>query len=222
MESFLKEIAEKLRENHPDDLDQVTVVFNNRRSGLFLRRQFAQMGEQPFFLPKIMGMDELVAQLGGLEIVPNEFILFELFDIHRNLDIKGRRFDTFEQFISFGDMMMSDFSEIDLYQVDAKQLFSNLHDIKTLQEWDVELGGVADYADSYLEFYKSLYLYYTKLHERLSEQVKVYTILAQDISISKRIEANRMYLDVSHLSKGMYIIEVEVDGKKGSYKVIKK
>src|SRR5690606_8313834 len=55
-----------------------------------------------------------------------------------------------------------------------------------------------------------------------SDQVKVYNILGQDISISKQIEANRMYLDVSHLSKGMYLIEVLVDGKKGSYKVIKK
>ena len=55
-----------------------------------------------------------------------------------------------------------------------------------------------------------------------SDQVKVYNLLGQDISITKRIEANRMYLDVSHLSKGMYRIEVEVDGKKGSYKVIKK
>lgn len=53
------------------------------------------------------------------------------------------------------------------------------------------------------------------------DQVKVYNLLGQYISISKRIEANRMYLDVSHLSKGMYIVEVEIDGKKGNYKVIK-
>lgn len=199
MESFLKEIAAKLRENHPDDLDQVTVVFNNRRSGLFLRRQFAQMGEQPFFLPQIMGMDELVAQLGGLEIVPNEFILFELFDIHRNLDIKGRRFDTFEQFISFGDMMMSDFSEIDLYMADAKQLFSNLHDIKTLQEWDVELGSIDEAKNPYLDFYKSLYQYYTKLHERLSSQGKAYSgmayrYVAEKIeSLSEKIRSKHIY-----------------------------
>src|SRR5690606_29470496 len=54
-----------------------------------------------------------------------------------------------------------------------------------------------------------------------SDQVKVYTRLEQDISIAKRIEANRMYLDVSHLSKGMYHIEVTVDNREGYYKILK-
>jgi len=55
-----------------------------------------------------------------------------------------------------------------------------------------------------------------------SDQVKVYNLLGQEISISKRIEANRMYLDVSHLSKGMYHIEVTVDNRNGYYKILKK
>lgn len=132
METFLTEVAHALLNEHPDDLDQVTVVFNNQRSGLFLRRQFASMCEKPLFLPRIIGIDELIAELGGLEIVPNEFLLFELFDIHRQLGGETRKFVTFEEFISFGDMMLADFSEIDLYCVDAQQLFSNLHELKAI------------------------------------------------------------------------------------------
>src|SRR5690606_4400315 len=47
-----------------------------------------------------------------------------------------------------------------------------------------------------------------------SDQVKVYDLVRQEISISKRIEAHRMYLDVSHLSKGMYHIEFIVASRK--------
>ena len=130
METFLSEVARRLREEHPHNLDQVTVIFNNRRSGLFLRRQFASMEGQPFFLPRIIGIDELVSEIGNLTIVPNEYLLFELFDIHRTLATSEDKYSCFEDFISFGDMMLSDFSEIDLYCVDAQQLFNNLHNIK--------------------------------------------------------------------------------------------
>ena len=122
METFLSEVARRLREEHPHNLDQVTVIFNNRRSGLFLRRQFASMEGQPFFLPRIIGIDELVSEIGNLTIVPNEYLLFELFDIHRTLATSEDKYSCFEDFISFGDMMLSDFSEIDLYCVDAQQL----------------------------------------------------------------------------------------------------
>lgn len=178
METFLAEVAQKLRAEHPDDLDQVTIVFNNRRSGLFLRQQFANMSPNPFFLPKIIGIDDLIADLGGLTIVPNEFLLFELFDIHRQLGGEGRKFETFEEFISFGDMMLADFSEIDLYCVDAQQLFNNLHELKALGEWDIETGRLTPFQEQYLQFYKSLYQYYDLLHQRLIAQGKAYSGMA--------------------------------------------
>ena len=78
METFLAEVAQRLRTEHPHDMNQVTVIFNNRRSGIFLRRQFASMEGQPFFLPRIIGIDELISELGGLTIIPNEYLLFEL------------------------------------------------------------------------------------------------------------------------------------------------
>ncbi len=178
METFLTEVAQRLIAEHPHDLEKVTVVFNNRRSGLFLRRHFAAMGDKPFFLPRIIGIDDLIAELGSLEIVPNEFLLFELFDIHRQLGGEGRKFETFEEFISFGDMMLADFSEIDLYCVDVQQLFSNLHELKAIGEWDVETGQLTPFQQKYIEFYKSLYQYYDQLHQRLISQHKAYSGMA--------------------------------------------
>lgn len=178
METFLAEVAQRLMTEHPDDLDNVTVVFNNRRSGLFLRRQLASIERRPHFLPKIIGFDELVAELGGFNILPNELLLFELFDIHRHIERGGRKFTTFEEFISFGDMMLADFSEIDLYCVDARQLFSNLHELKAIGEWDVETGELTPFQQRYIEFYKSLYQYYEQLRSRLFAQQKAYNGMA--------------------------------------------
>ena len=174
METFLAEVAQRLRSEHPHDLDRVTVIFNNRRSGLFLRRQFAAMEGQPFFLPHIIGIDELISELGGLSIIPNEYLLFELFDIHRHLDNTGDKYSSFEDFISFGEMMLTDFAEIDLYCVDAQRLFSNLHDIKAIEKWNVETGQATSFQERYLAFYQSLYQYYTQLHQRLMARRQAY------------------------------------------------
>lgn len=178
MKAFLRDIAEQILREHPNDTDRVTVVFNNRRSGLFLRKHFAQLDKESFFLPKITVIDDLVAQLGGLEIVPSEFLLFELYDIHCALGGDNRKYATFQDFISFGDLMMADFSEIDLYMADARQLFINLHDIKAIGEWDISGKGLTPFQEQYLEFYRSLYQYYTQLRERLFAQGKAYSGMA--------------------------------------------
>ena len=198
MDSFLATVARQLRADHPTDLDQVTVVFNNRRSGLFLRQRFSQLSEDPLFLPQIIGIDELVTWLGHQEIVPNEFLLFELFDIHQTIAGKERKFESFEEFISFGDMMLADFSEIDLYCVDARQLFENLHDEKALGEWNPEIGTLTPFQEKYLTFYKSLYHYYSQLHQRLDEQHKAYSGMAYR-KVAENIASLADQIDCSHI-----------------------
>lgn len=178
MSSFLQSVAQRIYADHPLDMDKVTVVFNNHRSGLFLRKQFASLDVPSFFLPRIIGMDQLISELGHFQIVPNEFLLFELFNIHCEIGGDQRKYATFEEFISFADMMLSDFSEIDLYCVDAAQLFSNLHELKEIGKWDIEGTQLTPFQQQYLDFYKSIYQYYSLLHERLLSQGKAYSGMA--------------------------------------------
>ena len=55
-----------------------------------------------------------------------------------------------------------------------------------------------------------------------SDQVKVYTILGQEIKLDKQINNQHIYINTSSWSSGIYLIEVFVGSKKGTYKVIKK
>ena len=178
MVPFLTEVAQHLLNKFGNDLDKVTVVFNNRRSGLFLRHRFLELSDKPLFLPRTIGMDVLINELSGLEIVQNELLLFELFDVHRHLLGNDGKFITFEEFIPFGDMMLADFSEVDLYCVDTKQLFTNIHEIKAIGEWDIETGTLTPFQEKYLLFYRSLYQYYSELHQRLLSKNKAYSGMA--------------------------------------------
>ena len=134
MDNFLKQVARRIADEHPNDTDRTLVVFNNRRSLRFFQQQFAQLG-RTMFLPRTMAIDDLIADLDGLEIVPNEFLLFELYRIHLELEGEEAKYKTFDEFISFGDLMLGDFSEIDQYCVPAKDLFVNLHDLKEVIEY---------------------------------------------------------------------------------------
>ena len=180
-DSFLKKIALRIAEAHPKDTDRVLVVFNNRRSLRFFQRQFTTLG-RTMFLPHTMAIDDLIAELGGLKIVQNEFLLFELYRIH--LDIERRRgctepkYKSFDEFIPFGDLMLGDFSEIDQYCVDAADLFGNLHDLKAIGEWDIEGTELTPFQRDYLHFYRSLYEYYDLLHKELLARGEAYSGMA--------------------------------------------
>lgn len=177
MDTFLRQVASRILREHPRDTDRVLVVFNNHRSELFLRRAFERLSAESgssFFLPHVTVIDDLVAQLGGLKIVPNEFLLFELYRIHMQIGGNDRKYQTFEDFIAFGDMMLRDFSEIDRYCVDARRLFVNLHDIKDILEWDVENPSMSPFQHDYLLFYQSLHDYYCRLRTNLAERGEAY------------------------------------------------
>ena len=181
MDTYLRQVASRILREHPRNTDRVLVVFNNHRPELFLCRAFEQLSAEngsTFFLPQITVIDDLVAQLGGLRIIPNEFLLFQLYLIHMAIGGDDRKYQTFEDFIAFGDMMLADFSEIDRYCVDARQLFVNLHDIKDILEWDVENPDMSPFQRNYLEFYHSLFEYYTKLRALLAERGEAYSGMA--------------------------------------------
>ena len=198
MEPFLQNVAQRIWAEHKHDIERVIVVFNNRRAGLFLVKQLRELGDKPFFLPEIIGIDDLVSRLGKQQIVPHEFLLFELFDIHRSLEGVERRFETFEEFISFGEMMIGDFSEIDLYCVDAARLFSHIHEHKRLGEWDVSGKPLTPFQEKYLNFYNSLFVYYSRLRQRLGENKQAYTGMAYR-NVAENIDSLIGNLDCSHI-----------------------
>lgn len=43
--------------------------------------------------------------------------------------------ETFDNFVFWGDMLLGDFDDVDKYMVDARQLFTNIHDLKEIDEF---------------------------------------------------------------------------------------
>ncbi|MDY5968582.1 MAG: PD-(D/E)XK nuclease family protein [Bacteroidales bacterium] len=199
MDTFLQEVAQRLIHDNPDDLSRTLVVFNNRRPILFLKQELTRaMAKKAYFLPRMMSMDDMVASLGHLKILPHEFLLFELYEVHRQVGVPKTNDEPFEDFMTLGETMLGDFSAIDLYRVDAEKLFGNLHDLKAIGEWSIEEPTLTPFQKRYLEFYTSLLKYYKGLRERLCKKGKAYSGMAYR-EVADHIEETVQMLPYQHV-----------------------
>lgn len=217
MKYFVEEIAEKILQNTCYQTDKSIIVFPNRRAGVFLRK-YLKASKKPIFMPQIIGMDDFVENTSGMKIVKNEFLLFELFRIHKEISLKNNndKYQTFEEFIPFADMLLKDFSDVDLHLVDAKQLFSNLFEEKMLEHWDVSRPEEkSEFQQKYLSFFKSLYDYYIQLHQTLTEANKAYSAMIYR-NVAENID---FYADTMRWNKIMFVGFCEISQSEG--KIIK-
>lgn len=199
MKTFLQTVAEIIRQRHPENLDQVTLVLNNRRPIRFLKKELIRLYGDKFFLPQIIVIDDLISSLSNLNIIPNELLLFELYTIHKEIGV--RKDETFEAFMPTAEMMISDFSEIDLYNIDAKKIFSNLKETKAIEQWNVSGEPLTQMQRDYLQFFESLHTYYNLLRERLKTGHQAYGGMAYR-EVAEKIEQ----LIEKHSKKSTYFI----------------
>lgn len=144
--SFLDAIAKGYVENF-DDLSEFVFVFPNKRSGtFFLKSLGSQLKGRTMLAPAVEPIADLVARLAGREPAPRIDLLFRLYNIYRRLEETsgGRKRKPasgkpekegmldFEAFRSWGEILLSDFSEVDQYGVDPDSIFKNVTDFREI------------------------------------------------------------------------------------------
>ena len=129
MPSFLEEVSHRLIEKHQAHLADLTVVFPNRRAGLFFREILSREVTGPGWLPRLLTFQEFIAESSSLRSPDKLTLVFMLYQIYR--EASGSQ-ETFDQFYFWGDLLIEDFNEIDKSLVKADDLFANLRDLKEL------------------------------------------------------------------------------------------
>ncbi len=172
MNPFLEDVAKKIIQEHENELDQIHIVLPNRRTGLFLKKHLALLVEKPFFSPEISSIEDFVVELTGIQIEDPIYLLFTLFQIHKELE--GDRMLHFMEFAAFGEMLIHDFSDIDSHLVDPKVIFSWLSEEKALSLWNVSGQPLTENQKNYLRFFSLLGVYYQKLVDLCIQKNKIY------------------------------------------------
>jgi len=143
MKPFLEELAEKIIQQH-SRLEDLTVVFPNRRAALFFRDYLSRQLSQPVWSPTLITIEELFHDLSTLLEPDRLDLIFKLYGVYRRVMKKEESFD---RFYYWGDMLLSDFDEIDKYLIPATTLFK---DLSQWREIDVRIDYLTEEQKKFL------------------------------------------------------------------------
>ncbi|MBE9509798.1 MAG: PD-(D/E)XK nuclease family protein [Bacteroidetes bacterium] len=129
--NFLYQIAKKVYERHYEELGDVCIVFPNKRAGLFFSRYLSEITDKPVWSPVFLTIRELMQEFSGLQLADPLYLIFELYKIFRQ---EKKSEESFDEFYHWGEILLSDFDEVDKYLVSAKELFRNLSDLKEIED----------------------------------------------------------------------------------------
>jgi hypothetical protein len=127
---FLLELADNiLAEGRA--LDQLTLVFPNRRAGLFFQHYLAQGLSRPQWSPRLLSIEEFFCEHTRLREPDRLTLIHRLYHVYRRV---VQQHEPFDRFYFWGDMLLRDFDEVDKHRVNAALLFKDLSKLKELDE----------------------------------------------------------------------------------------
>lgn len=137
MKEFLSRVARDLveRTNQQDGimLKDHTVVFPNKRACLFFNQYLTDYITPPFWAPHYTTISEIYLALSQLTVADKSLLVYYLYKAYVEVT---KSEETFDQFYSWGEILLNDFEDIDNNMVDAKSLFINITDIEKLTNFD--------------------------------------------------------------------------------------
>ena len=131
---FLQQIA-KIYAEKLTPTAQLLFVFPNRRAGLFFKKELLALTPKAVFAPEITDINSFAATLSPLHKANDVELLFTLYESY--VHVRSQHTDEIESidaFVPFGTTLLGDFNEIDKYLIDTKMLFSNISDLKNLND----------------------------------------------------------------------------------------
>lgn len=188
MKPFLYQVASLFYSQYGADISRLAFVFSNRRTGLFFQKYLSEVSDKPLFSPTILTINDLFVQLSGKQTADRISMLFKLYDIYLNHSGSS---ETFDEFLYWGEMLLNDFDDIDKYMVDARMLFTNVTDLREIENdfsflnpeqiaairtfWSSFYPkGDTPNQEQFLAVWQILYALYSDLRETLAEEGKGY------------------------------------------------
>ncbi|MBC8594753.1 PD-(D/E)XK nuclease family protein [Oscillospiraceae bacterium N12] len=131
METFLQLVAQDLYTKIGNDLSRVAIVFPNKRAGLFFNEHLAAQSDHPLWSPAYISISELFQQLSRQKLGDPIRLVCELYKIFRE---ETKSEESLDDFYFWGELLISDFDDVDKNLVDAGKLFTNIKDLKNIMD----------------------------------------------------------------------------------------
>ena len=155
MKSFLEYVAEDIISKYGIDLSHTVVVFPNKRASLFLNEHLARQARHPIWSPVYITISELFRRLTTLQTAdPIKLVC----DLHKSFCLKTGSSETLDKFYGWGQLLISDFDDMDKNMADADRVLANLRDIH-------ELDDISYLTDEQRELLRHFFSNFTEEHD---------------------------------------------------------
>ena len=133
MKAFLKQVAEHWYAS--GDLKKMCFIFPNKRSLAFFRKYLsetvAERSGAPVEAPALISVKDLFYWVTGAAEASRVTLLLELYKCYGKVYPNPESLD---DFVFWGDVLLSDFDDVDKYLVDPARLFTNVSDLKDMRD----------------------------------------------------------------------------------------
>ena len=155
---FLQRLAAQLIERHPDDLSRVVVVLPTTRARLFLMRHLHELKGGAFWAPRCMILPDWVRSILPGRIGGELELIMAMFEQYRSA---AEGTDSFESFLGWYATALRDFNDVDAALAPGKMVFSDLRNIREIENWDPEAWSfnrnpLSETQEDFLRFWKQL------------------------------------------------------------------
>lgn len=189
IEPFLRRVARHYLDLYGSDISRLTFVVPSRRAQLFFTRYLSEVAPRPIFAPSSQTINDFILSLApDIQVLDRTALLFELWEAYRS--VRGGMVESFDEFLFWGSIILRDFDLIDRHLVEARHLYRNVESYKEMKDdyaylsddtlemietfWQgfrnprrMSAGEQADYRQSFMDFWLSLFPLYETFRERL-------------------------------------------------------
>ena len=131
MKTFLKYVARDILEKYGNNLSDIAIVFPNKRAALFLNESLARLTDHPIWSPSYITISDLFRKHSTLKVGdPIKLVC----DLHKTFVACTGIDETLDHFYGWGQLLITDFDDIDKNMAETEKLFANLSDIHELDD----------------------------------------------------------------------------------------
>ncbi len=170
---FVDQIADYIVEKELP-LAHLKIVLPSERMKKYLHAALFRRKGEPMLAPEMVTIDRWIKSHSERAVIDKTRVLIELFKIQLK-DAKTEEDRSFDEFLTWGEILISDFNEIDRYMLEAKQVFKNLADIKEIENWSFGKEELSDAQKRFMEFWDRLPGYYYELNKVLDAKNQTYS-----------------------------------------------
>ncbi len=195
MKSFIAKVIEDVISEH-NNIANLIFVLPSQRACVFLKEEVVDNIYTNSFLPKIISIENYIQDIADFSLIDNTRLLFEFYSVYKKITPKNKQ-QSFELFSQWAIIALQDFNELDSYLVNSDDFFSNLGDLKRLNNWFQEKEP-SKLSIDYIHFFDLLYELYKGLNQKLKNNKFGYQGLIYREAI-ENLEFYRNNLQNKHL-----------------------